>query len=66
MSHDFAITGISLLYVNAPAKSVNLFAFLAPFSISVWLLMIFAGFVVSLVMYIIGRCQEIIQDLGQA
>ena len=41
-------------------------SFLAPFSISVWLLMIFAGFVVSLVMYIIGRCQEIIKEPGQA
>ena len=54
-SMPFLDLGISLLYVNAPAKSVNLFSFLSPFSLNVWLLMLLAGFLVSLAMYFIAR-----------
>ena len=51
----FLDLGISILFVKAPEKSVNLFAFLLPLSRNVWLLMIFAGFAVSVVMYGIAR-----------
>ena len=51
----FLDLGISILFVKAPEKSVNLFAFLLPLSRNVWLLMIFAGFSVSVVMYGIAR-----------
>ena len=54
-SMPFLDLGISLLYVNSPAKSVNLFSFLSPFSLNVWLLMLLAGFLVSLAMYFIAR-----------
>ena len=51
----FLELGISILFVNAPEKSVNLFAFMLPLSRNVWLLMLFAGFAVSVVMYAIAR-----------
>ena len=54
-SMPFLELGVSILFVNAPEKSVNLFAFLLPLSRGVWLLMIFAGFAVSVVMYGIAR-----------
>ncbi len=49
------LSGISVLYVKAPAKSVNLFAFLSPFSAYVWLLMIGSGLLVSLTIFVIAR-----------
>ncbi len=52
---SFYYLGISLLYVSAPAKSVNLFAFLSPLSSYVWILMLLAGVVVSIAMYFIAR-----------
>ena len=54
-SMPFLDLGISILFVKAPEKSVNLFAFLLPLSQNVWLLMIFAGFAVSVVMYGIAK-----------
>ena len=51
----FLDLGISILYVNAPEKSVNLFAFLLPLSRNVWLSLLFALFAVSIVMYVIAR-----------
>ena len=47
--------GISVLFVKAPDKAVNLFAFLSPLSAYVWLLMILAGIAVSFVMFFIAR-----------
>ena len=47
--------GISVLFVKAPEKAVNLFAFLSPLSAYVWLLMILAGIAVSFVMFFIAR-----------
>ncbi len=49
------LPGISVLYVKAPAKSVNLFAFLSPLSTWVWLFMILGGVLVSLSMFAIAR-----------
>ncbi|CAB4060563.1 GRIN [Lepeophtheirus salmonis] len=51
----FLDLGISLVYVKAPEKSINLFSFLSPLSSNVWILMILAGVLVSLTMYFIGR-----------
>ena len=50
------LTGISVLYVKAADKEVNLFAFLSPLSTYVWVLMILGGVSVSIVMYFIARC----------
>ena len=52
---SFLSAGISVLYVKAPEKAVNLFAFLSPLSAYVWLLMILAGIAVSFVMFFIAR-----------
>ncbi len=51
----FLDLGISVLYVKAKQKDVNLFAFLSPLSAYVWLLMILAGVSVSMVMYFIAK-----------
>lgn len=51
----FLDLGISVLYVKAQQKDVNLFAFLSPLSAYVWLLMILAGISVSITMYFIAR-----------
>ena len=54
----FLDLGISILFVKAPEKSVNLFAFLLPLSTNVWCLLILAGFAVSIVMYGIARYEK--------
>jgi hypothetical protein len=43
------------LYVKSPKKSVDLFAFLAPLSYTVWILMAVSGVTVSMTMYFIAK-----------
>ena len=66
----FLDLGISVLYVKAQEKDVNLFAFLSPLSMYVWMLMILGGVSVSIVMYFIARWSpyetlELDSDEGQ-
>ena len=53
--NHFFSSGISVLFVKAPEKAVNLFSFLSPLSANVWILMILAGVAVSLAMFFVGR-----------
>ena len=54
-SMPFLELGISILFVAAPSKSIDLFSFMAPFSPAVWLLMLAGGVAVSLGLFVIAR-----------
>ena len=54
-SMPFLELGISILFVAAPSKSIDLFSFMAPFSPAVWLLMLAGGVAVSLGLFLISR-----------
>ena len=54
-SQPFLNLGISILYVSAPSKTVNLFSFLSPLSYYVWILLIAGGLAVSVSINIIAR-----------
>lgn len=56
---DFAMpymnTGIGILYKKKKPPPPNLFSFLAPFSVDVWIYMIVAYLVSSILMFLLGR-----------
>jgi hypothetical protein len=54
-SMPFLDLGISILYVASPSKSIDLFSFLDPLSPLVWVLMLVAGVLVSLVIYLLAK-----------
>ena len=54
-SMPFLDLGISILYVAAPSKSVDMFSFLSPLSANVWLLMLAGGLAVSVCINLISR-----------
>ena len=54
-SMPFLDLGISILFVSAPSKSINLFSFMTPLSVEVWLLMLVGGISVSVSLYLISR-----------
>ena len=54
-SMPFLELGISILFVAAPSKSIDLFSFMNPFSPAVWLLMLAGGFAVSVGLFLIAR-----------
>ncbi|CAF1315137.1 unnamed protein product [Didymodactylos carnosus] len=51
----FLTLGINILYKKPQKKAPNLFSFLAPLSVEVWLYMIVAYFVVSFILYIVAH-----------
>ena len=54
-SMPFLDLGISILFVSAPSKSINLFSFMTPLSAEVWILMLVGGISVSVTLYFISR-----------
>ena len=54
-SSVFATTGISILYKKPQKKPPNLFSFLSPLSVEVWIYMCTAYLAVSLAMYAMSR-----------
>ena len=64
-SMPFLNTGISILYVSSPSKTVDLFSFMRPLSFSVWSLLLAGGFAVSISINIIARYSPFeTEDLG--
>ena len=51
----FLNLGISILYKRPQKKTPNLFSFLSPLSIEIWLYMIAAYLVVSFMLFILAR-----------
>lgn len=49
------IEGISILYKKAEEKEVNMFAFLDPFSIEVWIYIVTLYLAVSVILYFVSR-----------
>ncbi len=54
-SMPFLDLGISILFVATPSKSIELFSFMDPLSPLVWVLMLVAGLLVSLTMFLLAR-----------
>lgn len=54
-STPFMNTGISILYTKPMKQPPHLFAFMDPFSMSVWICIAFAYLGVSVLLYILGR-----------
>ena len=64
-SMPFLNTGISILYVSSPKKTVDLFSFMRPLSFSVWSLLLAGGLAVSISINIIARYSPFeTEDLG--
>ena len=54
-SMPFLDLGISILYVSSPSKSIDLFSFMDPLSPMVWVLVLVAGVLVSLTIFLLAR-----------
>lgn len=54
-SMPFLDLGISILYVASPAKSIDLFSFLEPLSPVVWIMMLVAGILVSITLFLLAK-----------
>jgi len=54
-SNPFMTLGISILYSKPKKQSPELFSFMSPLSLDVWLYMVFAYFIVSILLFILAR-----------
>ena len=62
-SNPFMTLGISILYRKPRKQDPELFSFMSPLSLDVWIYMVFAYLIVSILLYIIARCAYYIFDL---
>ena len=54
-SNPFMTLGISILYRKPRKEEPALFAFMSPLDFEVWIYMVFAYFIVSLLLFILAR-----------
>ena len=54
-SNPFMTLGISILYRKPRKQDPELFSFMSPLSLDVWIYMVFAYFVVSILLFILAR-----------
>ena len=54
-SNPFMTLGISILYRKPRKQEPALFAFMSPLDFEVWIYMVFAYFIVSLLLFILAR-----------
>uniref|UniRef100_A0A1B6DA51 Glutamate receptor 1 n=2 Tax=Clastoptera arizonana TaxID=38151 RepID=A0A1B6DA51_9HEMI len=52
----FMTLGISILYSKQPKAEVNLFSFMSPLSVDVWIYMVTAYLAISLLLFFLCRC----------
>ena len=57
-SNPFMTLGISILYRKPRKQEPALFAFMSPLDFEVWIYMVFAYFIVSLLLFILARWQK--------
>ena len=65
-SNPFMTLGISILYRKPKKEDPELFSFMSPLSLDVWIYMVFAYFIVSILLFILARYSSIISIFKQA
>ena len=54
-SNPFMTLGVSILYRKSQKQAPELFSFMHPLSLDVWIYMLFAYLIVSILLYILAR-----------
>ena len=62
-SNPFMTLGVSILYRKSHKQAPELFSFMHPLSLDVWIYMVFAYLLVSILLYILARYAYYIFDL---